>query len=45
MDYNLALKALEQTVEAADDMLEDPLNPLIDMLAHSIARYELQESD
>lgn len=39
-DYNGALAALEEILECTTDTLDDPLNPLIDMLSHAIEQYE-----
>jgi len=39
-DYREALNALEQALESANDKLDDPMNPLIDMLSHAIEKYE-----
>ncbi|MEH6562686.1 MAG: transcriptional regulator [Marinobacter sp.] len=38
--YNAALETLECVLESASDTLDDPLNPLIDMLSQAIERYE-----
>lgn len=38
--YNAALETLECAFESASDTLDDPLNPLIDMLSLAIKRYE-----
>jgi len=38
--YNTALETLECVLEFASDTLDDPLNPLIDMLSQAIERYE-----
>ncbi len=43
--YEAALKVLEQVLESASDTLDEPLNPLIDMLSHAIERYELQNEE
>ena len=42
-DYQGALAAVEDIMESAADTLDDPLNPLIDMLAHAINQYEARE--
>jgi len=42
-EYNDALVELEQVLEAATDTLNDPFNPLIDMLSHAIEQYEYQD--
>ena len=44
-DYHAALEALEETLEAASDSVDDPFNPLIDMLSHSIEKYESQDDE
>lgn len=38
--YSATLEALECVLESANDTLNDPLNPLIDMLSQAIERYE-----
>jgi len=42
-DYHAALEALEETLETASDSVDDPFNPLIDMLSHAIEKYEAQD--
>jgi HTH-type transcriptional regulator/antitoxin HigA len=42
-DYNAALTALEEALESASDALDDPLNPLIDMLSHAVEQYEARD--
>lgn len=42
-DYDMALDTLEQVLESASDTLDDPLNPLIEMLSHAIEKYESQD--
>ena len=42
-DYNQALLALEEILEAADDTENDPLNPLIELLSQAIESYESQD--
>ncbi len=42
-DYNGTLAALEEILESASDTLDDPLNPLIELLSHAIAQYEAQD--
>ena len=42
-DYHTALDTLEETLESASDNLDDPFNPLIDMLSHAIEKYESQD--
>jgi HTH-type transcriptional regulator/antitoxin HigA len=44
-DYKGALEALETIFESANDELDDPLNPLIDLLSHAIERYESQDQE
>ncbi len=44
-DYAQALDALADALETANDELDDPLNPLIDMLIHSIETYESRNKD
>lgn len=41
--YEAALETLEQVLESASDIQDDPMNPLIDMLSHAIERYESQD--
>ena len=41
--YNEALEALEYALESAGDTLDDPMNPLIDMLSNSIDKYESRD--
>lgn len=43
--YAEALETLEQILESASDTLDDPLNPLIDMLSHAIERYEDRDDE
>lgn len=43
--YEAALGTLEQILESASDTLDDPMNPLIDMLSHAIERYESQDEE
>lgn len=43
--YEAALETLEQVLESASDTLNDPLNPLIDMLSQAIARYESRDEE
>ena len=38
--YEETLKTLESVLESAGDTLDDPLNPLIDMLSQAVERYE-----
>jgi len=44
-DYSEALDVLEQVLESAGDTLDDPMNPLIDMLSHAIEKYESQDEE
>ena len=44
-DYVQALDALEEALETANDTLDDPLNPLIDMLSHAIEIYESRDKE
>jgi HTH-type transcriptional regulator/antitoxin HigA len=44
-DYHAALEALEETLESASDSIDDPFNPLIDMLSHAIEKYESQDDE
>lgn len=44
-DYHAALEALEETLEAASDKVDDPFNPLIDMLSRAIEKYESQDDE
>ena len=42
-DYNAALIALEEILDAAEDTPRDPLNPLIEILSLAIETYEAQD--
>jgi HTH-type transcriptional regulator/antitoxin HigA len=44
-DYNAALVALEEILEAAEDTAKDPLNPLIEILSQAIGVYEEQDEE
>ena len=44
-DYNAALVALEEILEAAQDTAKDPLNPLIEILSQAIGAYEEQDEE
>ncbi len=44
-DSSQALNVLEQVLESAGDTLDDPMNPLIDMLSHAIEKYESQDEE
>lgn len=39
-EYDATLEMLEEVLEEATDSLDDPLNPLIDMISLAIAKYE-----
>ena len=43
--YQEALETLEMILESADDSLDEPLNPLIDMLSNAIESYEMRDQD
>jgi len=43
--YEVALETLEQVLESVSDTLDDPLNPLIEMLSQAIARYESRDEE
>lgn len=43
--YQEALDTLETILESADDSLDEPLNPLIDMLIDAIENYEMQDQE
>jgi len=45
IDYQGALDALETILESASDTLDDPLNPLIEMLSNAIEKYEMQDQE
>ena len=44
-DYNAALVALEEILEAAEDTAKDILNPLIEILSQAIGAYEEQDQE
>lgn len=44
-DYNAALVALEEILEAAEDTAKAPLNPLIEILSQAIGAYEEQDEE
>lgn len=44
-EYNQALAALEDILEAASDTKDDPLNPLIELLSQAIETCESQDSE
>lgn len=43
--YEATLNELEMVLETSSDTVNDPLNPLIDMLSHAIEEYEMKDSD
>lgn len=43
--YEAALELLEDLLESAVDSVDDPLNPLIDMLSNALERYEAADDD
>lgn len=45
LDYQGALEALETILESASDTLDDPLNPLIELLSNAIEKYEAQDQE
>lgn len=45
VDYDEALKALEHALESASDTLDDPMNPLIELLSLAIEKYESRDSE
>ena len=44
-DYGEALKALDQALDSATDTLDDPMNPLIELLSLAIEKYESRDSE
>ena len=44
-EYNEALDALEKILETTNDSVDEPLNPLIDMLSNAIERYENKDEE
>ena len=42
-DYQDALSVLEEVLESSSDTVNDPLNPLIDLLSNAIEIYETQD--
>ena len=44
-DYQQALTTLEELLESAEDTVDEPLNPLIDMISNSIEAYEAQDDE
>ena len=45
LDYRGALEALESILESASDTLDDPLNPLIELLSNAIEKYEARDQE
>lgn len=43
--YEATLNELELALESSSDEINDPLNPLIDMLSHAIEEYELKDAE
>ena len=44
-DYQETLSVLEQALESSSDTVDDPMNPLIEMLSHAIEKYESQDTE
>jgi HTH-type transcriptional regulator / antitoxin HigA len=44
-EYALALEEIQTLLETASDTLDDPLNPLIEMISNAIATYEAQDKE
>ncbi|MDC9725349.1 MAG: transcriptional regulator [Gammaproteobacteria bacterium] len=44
-DYQSALALIEDLLEEASDNENDPLNPLIDLISHSIEQYEAKDNE
>lgn len=44
-DYQEALELVEYLLESSTDTLDDPLNPLIEMLSGALERYELLHTE
>jgi HTH-type transcriptional regulator/antitoxin HigA len=44
-DYEAALNALERALESASDTVDDPMNPLIDMLSNAVETYESRDTE
>lgn len=42
-DYDATMAELQCILEAATDTLDDPLNPLIDMMVNAIEKYETND--
>ncbi len=45
VQYKATLNELEIALESSNDEVNDPLNPLIDMLSHAIEEYEMKDSE
>jgi len=43
--YLLALELIEDLMQEAEDTLDEPLNPVIEMLSQAIETYENQDDD
>ncbi|MGS2722139.1 helix-turn-helix domain-containing protein [Porticoccus sp. GXU_MW_L64] len=44
-DYEGAVQTLEEILEEASDTVDDPLNPLIELLSQAIESYESQDAE
>jgi len=44
-EYALAIEEIQTLLETASDTLDDPLNPLIEMISNAVAAYELQDKE
>ena len=44
-DYQQALTTLDELLESAEDTIDEPLNPLIDMISNSIEAYDAQDDE
>ena len=44
-DYQQALVTLEELLESAEDTVDEPLNPLIDLISNAIEVYEAQDDE
>lgn len=44
-DYKATLAVLEDILESTGDTVDDPMNPLIELLAQSIEAYESQDNE
>lgn len=45
LEYSAALEELENLLETASDTLNDPLNPLIELISNAIEAYEIQDAE